>query len=315
MTRTELYDIPEPFDTGRMQVSDVHSLYYEQSGNAKGNPVVFLHGGPGGGVSASDRRFFDPAVYRIVLLDQRGAGKSTPAASLVDNNTQALVDDVERLRKHLSIDKWVVFGGSWGSTLSLAYSQQHPERVKALILRGIFMVRRSELVWFYEAGGAGQIFPDAWDEYIVPIPESERGDMIGAYYKRLTGDNEAEKLKCAKAWSGWEVKTSRLIQDPAVIKKAEEDVWALQFARIECHYFVNNGFMKDNQLLDNVHKIRHIPCTIIQGRYDVVCPAKSSWELHKAWPEAEYHLVQQAGHSAKDLTPYLVAACEKYKHL
>ncbi|KNE72448.1 prolyl aminopeptidase [Allomyces macrogynus ATCC 38327] len=308
-----LYPEIEAYNTGFLRVSDVHQLYYEESGNPKGNPVVYLHGGPGGGVSPNDRRYFDPEHYRIILLDQRGAGKSTPAASLEDNTTQHLVDDVEALRKHLNIDRWVVFGGSWGSTLALAYAQQFPDRVKAMILRGIFTVRRSELEWLYEKGGAEHIYPDAWDNYVAPIPENERNDLIGAYYKRLTGSNEDEKLACAKAWSAWEMSTSRLVLDPEVVKKVEEDIWALQFARIECHYFVNNGFMPDNHLLDNVHKIQHIPCTIIQGRYDVVCPAKTSWELHKAWPEAEYKIVQLSGHSARDLQPELVAAADKYR--
>ncbi|KAI9189059.1 hypothetical protein H9P43_000486 [Blastocladiella emersonii ATCC 22665] len=308
-----LYPDIEPFNTGFLKVSDVHDLYYEESGNREGNPVIYLHGGPGGGVAPSDRRYFDPAVYRIILLDQRGAGKSTPAACLEENTTQALVADVEKLRLHLQVDRWVVFGGSWGSTLALAYAQAFPDRVKALILRGIFTVRRSELEWLYEKGGAEQIYPDAWDNYVAPIPEAERGDLINAYYKRLTGTDEAEKLKCAKAWSAWEMSTSRLVLDPAVVKKVEEDIWSLQFARIECHYFVNSGFMPDNHILDSVDKIRHIPCTIVQGRYDVVCPAKTSWELHKRWPEAEYHIVQLAGHSARDLIEPLVAAADKYK--
>ncbi|ORZ38263.1 Alpha/Beta hydrolase protein [Catenaria anguillulae PL171] len=309
-----LYPEIEPFNTGFLSVSGGHNLYYEESGNPQGNPVIYLHGGPGGGVAPSDRRYFDPAAYRIILLDQRGAGKSTPAASLVENTTQHLTNDVELLRQHLKIDRWVVFGGSWGSTLAMCYAQAHPHRVKALILRGIFTVRRSELEWLYEKGGAEQIYPDAWEGYVAPIPEEERNDMIGAYYKRLTGTDEDEKLKCAKAWSAWEMSTSRLVLDPEVVKKVEQDIWSLQFARIECHYFKHNGFMEDNHVLDNVDKIRHIPCSIIQGRYDVVCPAITSWQLHKRWPEADYQIVQLSGHSARDLVPQLVAAADKYKH-
>ncbi|KAI9144379.1 prolyl aminopeptidase serine peptidase [Paraphysoderma sedebokerense] len=313
-----IYPPIEPYTTGFLQVSPVHKLYYEQSGNPTGNPVIFLHGGPGGGTSGDDRRYFNPGKYRIILLDQRGAGKSLPVASLEENTTWSLVEDVEKLRQHLGIEKWVVFGGSWGSTLSLSYAQRYPSTVKALILRGIFTTRRSELVWLYEEGGASQIYPDAWDNYVAPIPVEERHDMMNAYYKRLTGTDEAEKLKCAKAWTLWEMCTSRLVPDPEAIKRAEKDTFSLQFARIECHYFVNNGFFNsENHILEtkNINKIKHIPCTIVQGRYDVVCPAVTSWDLHKKWPEAHYQLVQMAGHSAKDLQPYLVAAADKYADL
>ncbi|KAF9959051.1 hypothetical protein BGZ72_010392 [Mortierella alpina] len=313
-----LYPKIECYDHGLLKVSDIHTLYFEQSGNPQGKPVIYLHGGPGGGVSAHDRRYFDPSVYRIILLDQRGAGKSTPTASLEDNTTWALVDDIERLREHLKIDKWVVFGGSWGSTLSLVYAQEHPDRVKALILRGIFMLRQSELRWFYEQGGASNIFPDAWDKYIEPIPENERDNFIAAYHKRLTGSDEEERIRCAKAWSTWECSTSKLYVDPVEVAKASEDIWALAFARIECHYFFNKGFFKtDAHILENVDKIRHIPATIVQGRYDVVCPATSAWDLHKVWPEAKFEFMADAGHSAKELatTARLVQAADEYKTL
>lgn len=276
-----MYPDIEPYDTGMLTVSDIHKVYYEQSGNRTGKPVIFLHGGPGGGTSPRDRTFFDPAVYRIVLMDQRGAGKSTPAAELRENTTWHLVADIEKLRNHLGIDKWVVFGGSWGSTLSLAYAETHPDRVKALVLRGIFTLRRRELIWFYQ-DGASIIFPDAWEGYLKPIPEVERFDLISAYYRKLTSDDETIRTEAAKAWSKWEMTTSRLFVDPEYILRAEADTWALQFARIECHYFVHGGFMEfDGQLLKNVDKIRHIPTTIVQGRYDLVCPMDTAWELHK----------------------------------
>ncbi|CAH1788905.1 unnamed protein product [Owenia fusiformis] len=312
-----LYPEIEPFDSGKLKVSDVHDVYYEQSGNKNGNPVIFLHGGPGGGTGPKDRRFFDPAAYRIILMDQRGAGKSTPAAELKDNTTWHLVDDIESLRKHLNIEKWVVFGGSWGSTLSLAYAETHPDRVKALILRGIFTLRRSELIWFYQEG-ASHIFPDVWEKYLAPIPEVERHDLMSAYYRRLTGNDEEKKLACARAWSTWEMETSRLMPDPNYVKRTESDIWSLQFARIECHYFVHGGFFKtDGQILENADKLKDIPGTIVQGRYDVVCPARTAWELHKRWPSADFQFVHDAGHSAVEsgTTALLVQAADKYKNL
>lgn len=315
--RKDLYPQIEPFNKGFLKVSDIHEVYYEESGKKDGKPVIFLHGGPGGGTSGRDRRYFDPTVYRIVLMDQRGAGESKPAAELKDNTTWHLVADIEKLREHLKIDKWVVFGGSWGSTLSLAYAETHPDRVKALVLRGIFTLRRSELVWYYQKG-ASHIFPDVWDKYLEPIPEVERHDLMSAYYRRLTGDDEKEKLLCAQRWSNWEMATSRLIQDKDLLKRAEMDTWALQFARIECHFFVHGGWFKSNsQLLDDVSKIKHIPCTIVQGRYDVVCPMDTAWELHKRWPEADFHIIDDAGHSTKEpgICAKLVEATEKYKTL
>jgi proline iminopeptidase len=293
-----LYSEIEPFDSGFLNVSTLHTLYYEQSGNPNGKPVVFLHGGPGGGTNAKCRRFFDPAVYRIVLFDQRGCGKSTPHAELIDNTTWDLVADIERLRKHLAIDRWQVFGGSWGSTLALAYAQAHPDKVTELVLRGIFMLRRWELEWFYQKG-CDALYPDAWETYLNAIPEAEQGDLMNAYYRRLTGDDAQTRSDAARAWSVWEGATSFLWQDTSHIASSGEDEFALAFARIECHYFVNGGFFEhDDQLLRNVERIRAIPTVIVQGRYDVVCPMRSAWDLHRAWPEADLHIVQDAGHSA-----------------
>jgi proline iminopeptidase len=288
----------EPFDSGFLKVSALHTLYYEQSGNPHGKPVVFLHGGPGGGTNGKCRCFFDPAVYRIVLFDQRGCGRSTPHAELTDNTTWDLVADIERLRQHLAIDRWQVFGGSWGSTLALAYAQTHPDRVTELVLRGIFMLRRSELEWFYQKG-CDALYPDAWETYLDAIPEVERGDLMSAYHRRLTSDDAEIRTRAARAWSVWEGATSFLWQDKTHIASSGEDGFALAFARIECHYFVNGGFFEhDDQLLRNVDRIRHIPAVIVQGRYDVVCPLRSAWDLHRAWPEADLRIVQDAGHSA-----------------
>ena len=293
-----LYPEIEPFDSGLLKVSALHTLYYEQSGNPNGKPVVFLHGGPGGGTNAKCRRFFDPAVYRIVLFDQRGCGKSTPHAELTDNTTWDLVADIERVREHLGIDRWQVFGGSWGSTLALAYAQTHPDKVSELVLRGIFMLRRWELEWFYQKG-CDALYPDAWETYLDAIPEVERGDLMSAYHRRLTSPDAKTRTDAARAWSVWEGATSFLWQDKSHIESSAEDEFALAFARIECHYFVNGGFFEhDDQLLRNVERIRNIPAVIVQGRYDVVCPLRSAWDLHRAWPEADLRIVQDAGHSA-----------------
>jgi len=293
-----LYPEIEPFDSGMLKVSDLHTLYYEQSGNPNGKPVVFLHGGPGGGTNPKCRRFFDPAVYRIVLFDQRGCGKSTPHAELHENTTWNLVNDIERIRTHLGIDRWQVFGGSWGSTLALAYAQTHPERVTELVLRGIFMLRRWDLEWFYQKG-CDALYPDAWETYLKAIPAVEHGDLMSAYYRRLTSSDPIERVEAARAWSVWEGATSYLWQDEGHIQSSGEDEFALAFARIECHYFVHGGFFEhDDQLLRNVERIRKIPAVIVQGRYDVVCPMRSAWDLHRAWPEADLRIVQDAGHSA-----------------
>jgi proline iminopeptidase len=311
-----LYPAIKPRVTGFLKVSDLHQVYWEESGNPKGKPVVFLHGGPGGGTDPKMRRFFDPRRYRIVLFDQRGCGKSLPHASLFENTTWDLVADMEKLRTHLSIERWLVFGGSWGSTLALAYSQTHPERVTELVLRGIFLVRRWELEWFYQnPGGAAALYPDLWQEYIEAIPPAERGDMMAAFYRRLVSDDTAELDRAAKAWSVWEAATSFLRFNSDYVQRAREDKFAASLARIEAHYFVNGGFLRsENQLLEDVDKIRSIPAVIVQGRYDVVCPVKSAWDLHRAWPEADLRIVGEAGHSAfeRGITSELVMATDRF---
>ena len=304
----------EPYDQGFLEVSPVHNLYYEQSGNPAGKPVVFLHGGPGGGTIPLYRQFFDPEAYRVVLFDQRGSGRSTPHANLEENTTWDLVADIEKLRAHLGVERWVVFGGSWGSTLALAYAQTHPERARALVLRGIFLCRRKEIDWFYQEG-ASAIFPDVWEEYVKVIPEGERGDLLSAYHRRLTSTDENERLAAARAWSVWEGSTSKLFPDQQLIDHFGEPQMALALARIECHYFVNNSFfVTDNYLIENIGKIRHIPAVIVQGRYDVVCPMMSAWELHRAWPEADFRVVPDAGHSATEpgIVNELITATDRF---
>ncbi len=311
----ELYPPIEPYDTGRLQVSDVHNIYYEQCGNPEGQPVVFLHGGPGGGLIPDYRRFFDPEAYRVVLFDQRGSGQSTPHAELEGNTTRDLVEDIEKLRERLGVESWHVFGGSWGSTLALAYAETHPERVRSLTLRGIFLCRPKEIRWFYQEG-ANWVFPDVWEQYEKVIPVEERGDFVKAYYKRLTSEDEATRVEAARAWSVWEGSTSKLHFDHAMIEKFDDPTFALAFARIECHYFMNNAFFPtENYLIENVGKIRHIPATIVQGRYDVVCPILSAWELHRAWPEADLRVVPDAGHSATEpgTIHELVSATDRFK--
>jgi len=313
--RRDLYPEIEPHASGHLQVSALHRIYYEECGNPNGKPVVFLHGGPGAGCSPKTRRFFDPAHYRIVLFDQRGCGRSTPHAELTDNTTWHLVADIEQLREQLGISRWQVFGGSWGSTLALAYAQAHPARVSELVLRGIFMLRRWELEWFYQKG-CDAIFPDEWEAYLAAIPAVEHGDLISAYHRRLTSADAGVRLAAAKAWSVWEGSTSFLRQDPAHIGGTAEDEFALAFARIECHYFVNGGFFEcDGQLLRDVERIRAIPAVIVQGRYDVVCPLRSAWDLHRAWPEADLRIVPDAGHSAFEagIASELVAATDRFR--
>lgn len=293
-----LYPEIEPYDSGHLAVDDRHTLYYEQCGNPRGKPVVFLHGGPGGGCGPASRRFFDPAYYRIVLFDQRGCGRSTPHADLIDNTTGHLVEDMERLRAQLEIEQWQVFGGSWGSTLALAYAQSHPTRVTELLLRGIFMLRRAEMLWFYQHG-ASALFPDAFETYREHIPVGERGDMISAYYRRLTSDDEAVQMAAARHWSRWEGAASYLRSNMASTDSYGASRFALAFARIECHYFTHGGFFEhDDQLLRHIDTIRDIPCVIVHGRYDVVCPLVNAWDLHKAWPEADLRISPDAGHSA-----------------
>ncbi|OAY83004.1 Proline iminopeptidase [Ananas comosus] len=317
-----LYSHVEPYSSGFLKVSKIHTLYWEQSGNPHGHPVVFLHGGPGSGTSPSNRRFFNPEFYRIILFDQRGSGRSTPHACLEENTTWDLVDDIEKLREHLEIPEWQfqimqVFGGSWGSTLALVYSQLHPEKVTGIILRGIFMLRKKELDWFYE-GGAAAIFPDAWEPFRDFIPEEERDNFIVAYNKRLNSADMDVQAKAAKIWTTWEMMTANLIQSEENIKRGEDDTFSLAFARIENHYFLNKGFLPSNSyILENVDKIRHIKAVIVQGRYDVCCPMMSAWDLHKAWPEAEFKVVADAGHSASEvgIAAELVAANEKFKYV
>jgi proline iminopeptidase len=294
-----LYPAFEPYRVGYLRVSDVHQIYYEESGNPRGKPAVFLHGGPGAGTTPQMRRFFDPRRYRVVLFDQRGCGKSKPRASLVDNTTWSLIADIEALRVHLGIDRWLVLGGAWGSTLALAYAEKYPKRVTELVLRGIFLLRRSEIEWFYQnPQGAASIYPDLWEEYIAPIPKGERHDMLRAYYRRLTSRSKETMVRAARAWSLWEGATSYLRANRDYIARFKQSAYAAAFARIECHYFINRGFFKrDAQLLEEVGRIRRIPGVIVQGRYDVVCPMRSAWDLSVAWSEADLRVVNDAGHS------------------
>jgi proline iminopeptidase len=313
--RRTLYPDIEPRTSGMLKVSDLHTLYYEECGNPRGKPVVFLHGGPGAGCNARCRRFFDPQAYRIVLFDQRGCGRSTPHAELRENTTWDLVADIERLREHLDIERWQVFGGSWGSTLALAYAETHPDRVTELVLRGIFMLRQAELQWFYQRG-CDMLYPDAWEKYLAAIPEAEHDDLIAAYHRRLTSNDPAARLAAARAWSVWEASTSFLLQDQAYIAASAGDAFALAFAGIENHYFVNRGFFEcDDQLLRDAHRLRGIPAVIVQGRYDVVCPSRSAWDLHLAWPEADLRIVPDAGHSAFEpgITSALIQATDRFR--
>jgi len=310
-----LYNPIEPYDTGRLKVSSLHEIYYEQCGNPEGKPVAFLHGVTGGGILPEYLQFHDPETYRIVLFDQRGSGQSTQYASIEENTTWDLVTDIEKLRAHLGIERWQVFGGSWGSTLSLAYAETHPDRATELVLRGIFLCRPKEIKWFYQEG-TSWLFPDVWEEYVKVIPEDERFDMVSAYYRRLTSDDEQVRIEAARAWSIWEGSTSKLLFDYESIEKFADPQFALAFARIECHYFMNNCFFPtDDYLVENVGKIRHIPGVIVQGRYDVVCPMTSAWDLHRAWPEADLHITPDAGHSILEpgnLTA-LIEATDKFR--
>ena len=313
----QLYPEIEPYNQFDLKVSDLHTIHVEESGNINGKPVIFLHGGPGGGIEPVYRQYFDPEKWRIIVFDQRGCGQSTPHAELQENTTWDLIADIEKIRQHLEIDKWVVFGGSWGSTLTLSYAITHPDRCKALVLRGIFMIRKKEINWFYQ-DGTSNIYPDAWEHYLRPIPEDERHDLVAAYYKRLTSNDDSVRIEAAKAWSIWEASTSKLIQSEESIHAFEDAKVAEAFARIECHYFTNRGFFDtDEWLLENVDKIRHIPTVIVQGRYDVVCPMISAWELHGAFPEADFEIVQDAGHSMteKGIAAKLVEYTDKFSEL
>ncbi len=295
--RLGLYPAIEPYRQGRLEVGGGHEIYFEECGNPEGEPALVVHGGPGGGSNPTMRRYHDPRRYRIILFDQRGCGRSTPNACLDDNTTWHLVEDMERLRRHLGIERWQLLGGSWGSTLALAYAETHPERISALILRGVFLLRRRELEWFYQEG-CSWIFPDAFEAYQRVIPQAERGDMIAAYYKRLTDPDPRVRLEAARAWSIWEGSTLSLLQDPERIKLFGAEAYAVAFARIECHYFVNRGFFeRDDQLLVNAHRIRDVPGVIVHGRYDVVTPVKNAWDLKRAWPRADLRIVADAGHA------------------
>lgn len=306
-----LYPEIQPYAQHRLAVGGPHELYVEESGNPNGIPVVFLHGGPGGGTQPWHRRFFDPLTYRIVLFDQRGAGQSAPHAELAGNTTPELVADMEKIRALLGIDRWLLFGGSWGSTLALAYAETHPDRVTGLILRGIFLCRPEDIHWFYQ-DGASRIFPDAWEEYERVIPPDERHDFLRAYYRRLTGDDEIARMAAAKAWSVWEGHCSTLKPNPAVVGHFADPHTALALARIECHYFVNDIFLPPNDLLAKADRLRDIPGVIVHGRYDMVCPLDGAFALHKAWPASELHIIRDAGHSAAE--PGIIDALVKATH-
>lgn len=308
-----LYPELSPYTVQQVAVANPHVLYVEESGNSAGIPVVFLHGGPGGGTAPWHRRFFDPEHYRIVLFDQRGAGQSTPHAELDGNTTAKLVADMEIIRERLGIEQWLLFGGSWGSTLALAYAQTHPERVLGLILRGIFLCRPEDIYWFYQAG-ASRLFPDAWEDYLKPIPEAERDDLLHAYHRRLTGDDELARMAAAKAWSVWEGICCTLRPNQHLVDHFADPHIALALARIECHYFVNDSFLESNQLLRDVYRIQHLPAVIIHGRYDVVCPLDNALALHRAWPGSELHIIRDAGHAATEpgIIDALVRATDEF---
>ncbi|MFZ3183292.1 MAG: prolyl aminopeptidase [Pseudomonas sp.] len=310
-----LYPEIKPYARHELPVAQPHVLYVDESGSADGLPVVFIHGGPGAGCDALSRRFFDPNLYRIVTFDQRGCGRSTPHASLENNSTWDLVDDLEHIRQQLGIEKWVLFGGSWGSTLALAYAQTHPERVHGLILRGIFLCRPQDFQWFYQ-DGASRMFPDYWEDYLAPIPPEERGDLMQAFYKRLTGQDQIAQMHAAKAWSTWEGRTATLRPNPQVVERFSDAHRALSIARIECHYFVNQAFLEPDQLIRDMPKIAHLPGVIVHGRYDVVCPLDNAHALHQAWPNSELQIIRDAGHAASEvgITDALVRAADQLAH-
>jgi proline iminopeptidase len=291
-----LYPAIEPYDHGMLDAGDGHRVHWELCGNPEGKPVVFLHGGPGGGCSPNQRRLFDPEKYRILLFDQRGCGRSTPHASIEANTTWHLVADIELLREMLGVEKWMVFGGSWGSTLALAYAETHPDRVSELVLRGIFTLRRAELLWYYQEG-ASWMFPEKWERFLAPIPTGERGDMMAAYRRRLTHEDPAVQREAARAWSLWEGETITLLPNQDFTDQFGDEHYALAFARTENHYFVNEGFFEEGQMIRNAHRLKNIPGVIIQGRYDVATPPATAWDLHKAWPEAKFIMVPDAGHA------------------
>jgi proline iminopeptidase len=289
----------KPYKRHQLKVSDIHELYVDEAGNPNGLPVLFVHGGPGSACDASSRRFYDPSKYRIITFDQRGCGRSTPHSSLEENTTQVLIEDIEKIRQYLEVEQFVLFGGSWGSTLSLLYAQRYPQHVHAMVLRGIFLCRQVDLDWLYR-DGANRIFPDNWDEFQRAIPESERGDLVEAYYKRLTGEDELARMAAAKAWSAWEGNCSKLRPSTEAMAKFTKPHNAMALSRIETHYFMNKGFIEENQILKNMDAIKDIPGTIIHGRYDIVCPLDNAYLLHHHWPASELHIVRDAGHSASE---------------
>ncbi|MBU2607132.1 MAG: prolyl aminopeptidase [Alphaproteobacteria bacterium] len=303
----------EAYESGYLDVVDGHTIYWERSGTRGAKPVVFLHGGPGGGFSPSHRRLFDPKLYDVMLFDQRGCGKSTPHASIDANTTWHLVADIERLREMMGVDQWQVFGGSWGSTLALAYAEAHPERVSELVLRGIYLLTRAEMDWYYQFG-VSELFPDKWERFLAPIPEAERGDMMAAYRRRLTSDDRAVQIEAALAWSQWEGQTITLLPEPSTSDVFGEDEFALAFARIENHYFTHKGWLDENQLLRDASRLKDIPGTIVHGRYDMPCPARFAWALHKAWPKADFHLIEGAGHAFSEpgILDQLIRATDRY---
>lgn len=303
----------KPYAVHQLETEDIHTLYVEESGNPQGMPVVFLHGGPGGGTNPDHRRFFDPTYYRIILFDQRGCGNSTPHAELRQNSTPLLISDLEMIRTTLRIDKWTVFGGSWGSTLALLYAQAHPERVRFLILRGIFLCRDIDLAWFYEVGGAGRLFPDYWQAFVEHLPIEERGDILENYYKRLIGHDEIARMAAAKAWSIWEGSCSTLQGNSQLVEQFSSPHTALSLARIEAHYFINNCFIEPDQIIKNINKIADIPGIIVHGRYDVVCPVDNAYALHAVWPNSELQIVRDAGHAASEpgITHALITATNR----
>ena len=308
-----LYPEIEPFETGYLDTGDGHQVYWERAGTKGGKPAVFLHGGPGGGFGPVHRRLFDPALYDVILFDQRGCGRSTPFASLDNNTTWDLVADIERLREMAGFEQWLVFGGSWGSTLALAYAETHAERVSELVLRGIYTLTKAELDWYYQLG-VSEMFPDKWERFLAPIPEAERGDLMTAYRKRLVGSDPAEQIAAAKAWSGWEGETITLLPEPSTSDKFHEDQFALAFARIENHFFVHKGWLEEGQLLRDAHKLADIDGVIVHGRYDMPCPARIAWQLHKAWPRAAFHLIEGAGHAFSEpgILDQLIRATDRF---